>query len=148
LRAKFNTLSWPDRLKLHSAALMNAVTGIARDDCRQNPWRYPFYAGFIGFIMAPIPVPGANIVPMLLLVGVARTRLTPWARMADDRLMRAFNRAAVMEDHQRHVEPKPEEPARLRVRNLELARESTRQSVGDMYDATRAGWRALKRVFT
>lgn len=143
----FNALSWVDRLKLHSAALMKAVTSLARDDCKDHPWRYPFYAGFIGFIFLPIPIPGANTVPMLLLLGVARTRLTPWVRKVDDRLMHAFNRAAVEEEHSKYIEPHPEDPKRHRVKNMELARESMRDSVGHMYDATRSGWRAFKKMF-
>ena len=144
----FNQLSLVDRVTLKSASLFKAVTGIARDDSKAHPWRYPFYAGFLAFIMAPIPIPGANIIPILLFFGAARTRLTPWARMADDRLTTAFNSAAVMEAHRQFIHPHASEPGRYNLKKVELAKDTARVTVGDVYDATRSGWRALKRLFT
>ena len=144
----FNQLSLFDRCTLKSASLFKAVTRIARDDSKEHPMRYPLYAGFLGLIMAPIPLPGANIVPIALFFGMARTRLTPWARMADDRLTTAFNSAVVMEDHKHLIHPDAKQPGRYNVDNVQLAKETARTTFGDLYDATRYGWRGFKRMFT
>jgi hypothetical protein len=143
----FNQLSLFDRCTLKSASLFKAVTRIARDDSKEHPLRYPLYAGFLALIMAPIPLPGANIIPIALFFGMARTRLTPWARMADDRLTTAFNSAVVMEDHKHLIHPDAKDPARYNVDNVQLAKETARVTFGDVYDATRYGWRGFKRMF-
>jgi hypothetical protein len=144
----FNQLSLFDRFALKSASLFKAVTGIARDDSKANPWRYPLYAGFLLLIMAPIPLPGANIVPIGIFFLMARTRLTPWARMADDRLTTAFNSEAVMEAHKHLIHPDVKDPARCNMDGIRLAKETARATLDDLYDATRHGWRGMKRSLT
>lgn len=141
----FNQLSLFDRFTLKSASTFKAVTRLARDDCKDHPLRYPFYAAFLLFIMAPIPLPGANIVPIALFFGMARTRLTPWARRADDRLMASLNSELVMEAHKHLIHPDAKDPTRHNVHNIQLAKEVGRTTLGDLYDATRHGWRGMKR---
>jgi hypothetical protein len=142
----FNELSLVDKFSLKSASLFKAVTRLARDDTKENPARYPFYAGFLLFVMAPIPIPGANLVPLLLFFAVARTRLTPWARMADDRLRHAFNSEAVMDAHKDMI--RRDSDGSVHLNKGALAKQTGLATLGDVYDATRSGWRALRRLFS
>lgn len=143
----FNKLSRRDRLTLISAAVVEESSRFARDDTIAHPWRASLYLGIIAFIAAPIPLPGANIGPLLLIAGMAATRLTPWARRADD-LRRSFNSAAVMEKYSAYVTPDPDRGGAFRVRSMKLAADSGRRVMGHTYDIARAGWRGLKRQFS
>ncbi|MBU0858827.1 MAG: hypothetical protein KJ667_02715 [Alphaproteobacteria bacterium] len=141
----FNELSLVDKFSLKSASLFKAVTRLARDDSKEHPARYPFYAGFLLFVMAPIPIPGANLVPLLLFFGAARTRLTPWAQMADDRLRHAFDSAAVMESHKDMI--RRDSDGAVHLNKVALAKQTGVATLGDVYDATRSGWHAFRRMF-
>lgn len=143
LAPQFNELSLVDKFTLKSASLFKAVTRLARDDTRENPARYPFYAGFLLFLMAPIPVPGSNIIPIMLFIGATRLRFSPWARRADDRMRTAFNSASVMAAHDNLLHR--DDQGKLRLNKIDLAKQTARATVGDLYDATRFGWRALRK---
>lgn len=144
----FNQLSLIDRFSLKSASMFVAITTMAREDTKENPWRYPGYASFLALVLAPIPLPGSNIIPIALFFAVARTRMTPWARMADDRMMASIKNENVMEAYKHLIHPHRQNPQRYHVDNIQLAKETARTTVGDVYDATRYAWRSLRRAFT
>lgn len=148
IKPSFNKLSLIDRTALRSAALTREVTSVIREDVERRPWTYPFYAAYLGFILLPIPVPGANVGPVLLMVGWAQMEMTPWARWANARMKRVFNDAALMKESENFLEMAAEKPGEAKVKHVDLAKHTFNHTMKDALHATgvaaRSLWRALR----
>lgn len=147
LTPEFNRLSTFDRLKLKSSAMVIAMGGLMKDDTRTRPWMYPFYAAYVAIVVAPIPVPGIHIVPVLVLYGWAQMGLTPWARKVKGHFRDSFNEAAMVKEHRHCFEEAPPASGQFRVKNTELAFHTAKRIGADAKDATLHLWQRCKDHF-
>ena len=137
LKPVFNRLSGADRLKLRAAALSTAVSGVVRDDTKKDPWKFPFYAVYLAIVIIPIPLLGAQVVPLLLTVGWAKMGLTPWARWVHGRVKHCFNEEALVENHKEFIEKTPGPPAGFCVNGKALAKDTAKKTYADALEAAR-----------
>lgn len=138
----FNRMSGADRLKLRFAAFMVAATAVIRDDTRAHPWKFPFYATYLTFLITPLPIPFAGMVLMGATLGWAKLGLTPWARWLNGRLRDAFNEKAMIDTFKPYIQPA--DAGRFRVDNISLAKDATKTAWCNSADAGRAAWQRLK----
>lgn len=136
----FAALSQADRLKLRSAAMLVTLAGIARGETEHRAWKFPLYLLFIAYMMAPIPIPGSNVIPMALAYGWYRLGLTKRARWAQGEISRKFNHAALVDDHRDYIRRDPENPGRFRVETWPLVVGANKTACHDIV--------AAKRIFT
>lgn len=145
-KSVFNRLSKADRLKLQGAALTNAITGFVRDDTKEHPWRYPFYAAYLVVVTTPLPFLGASTLLMAATVAWAKMSSSPMALRLRGRLTEAFNEAALVREHRDFVVPDPAKPDSHTVKNLSLAWEVTKRGFSDSWQATKHAWNSLKNL--
>lgn len=136
----FNSLSPADRMKLRSAAMLVSISGIAKGDTEHRAWKFPLYLLFMAYLMAPIPIPGSNLLPMALAFGWVRLGLTNRARWAQGEISRQFNHAALVDDYRDCIDPDPEKPGAFRVKTLALAVKAHQTAYQDIM--------AARRIFT
>lgn len=117
---EFNDLSYIDRMKLQAAAMVTSISNIAHADTKLAPWKFPLYFLFLSFVVAPIPIPGNNAVPLLLLAFWFGLRLTPRSRWAHQLIKEKFNPVALVEDHEDFIIPSAESPKQFQVKGYEL----------------------------
>ncbi|MBI2234479.1 MAG: hypothetical protein HYU57_05780 [Micavibrio aeruginosavorus] len=145
----FNQLSLGDRLTLYGAVTAKSITRIAREDVQKNRIAYPFYALPISFILAPIPVPGSNLVPLtglaLCMGGWIALGLTQTARRNRDELKRDFAAANIIAEHKAMIIPHPHRPGGFDVRNIAVTAHTLKVMGKDSWEATRYFFRPLKR---
>jgi hypothetical protein len=140
----FNALSGADRLKLKTAAMMTAISGVACDETKQAPWKFPFYCLYIGFIALPIPIPGTNMIPFMLLLGWYGLGLTERARLSNRQIKDKFNHATLVEDHKDFIREEPEASGRFRVLTVPLVIGANKIAWRDMLEAKRAFVKAVR----
>lgn len=134
----FNALSMPDRLQLRTAAMVTALSGVACDETKQSPWKFPFYGLYIGFIALPIPVPGSNLIPIGLLLGWYGLGLTERARLSDRQIREKFNHVTMVETFKDFIREDPAVPGRFHVQTVSLAVGANKIVWRDMVEAKRA----------
>lgn len=145
LSSVFNRLAKADQLKLKGAAMSKAITGLVRDDTRDKPWRYPFYALYLLVVATPLPVWGASTLVIAATVAWAKWEMSPLAKELNRRLKESFNEAALVEEHKDYIVPHPDTSEKYRVKNLALAWHTTKKACEDSWQATRYAWQALKK---
>lgn len=144
----FNNLSFWDRWKLRMSALTEFVTGVARDDTRAHPERFPLYACYfvlLGAAMTLSPVPGTTEALILGTIGIVRKSRSPWAEWVDGRLKAAFNKEALVADHRAFIEPDKKKEGRFRVQNCKLFGHTTRTGLGNVWETVRAAFPGRKK---
>lgn len=134
----FNALSKADRLQLKTATLMTAISGVARDETKQAPWKFPFYFLYIGFIALPLPIPGTNVIPIMGLLGWYSLGLTERARLSNQQIKAKFNHATMVDDHKAFIREDPDASGRFRVQSMKLALGTNKTAWRDMMEAKRA----------
>ena len=146
LKEKFNGLSKADRAKLKSAALLKAMTGFIKDDTERSPWKYPFYATYLLFVVTPMP----GGVLLLAATGLwMRFSKSKMALETGERIKTAFNECNLIRDHEKFVESDPKLQGHFRVRNnMALVVDTTKKALRDSVETTRHAWRSLKKVFS
>lgn len=145
----FNQLSLGDRLTLYGAVTAKSITRIAREDVQKNRIAYPFYALPIGFILAPIPIPGSNLVPLtgmaLCMGGWIMLGLTQAARRNREELKRDFTAANIIEAHKAMIVPHPRRAGRFDVKNIAVTAHALKEMGKDSWEATQYFFKPLKR---
>lgn len=127
----FNGLSRTDKVTLYAAVAGETLTRVAREDTQRNRWFFPLYAIPIVFILAPIPIPGANSVPLALTLGAvygwAVLGLTPDARRNHAEFKKDFSRAAMVARYEDSITADPQVPGRYQLRNVSVAWRATKE---------------------
>jgi len=134
----FNALSRPDRLQLKTATLMTAISGVARDETKQAPWKFPFYFLYIGFIALPLPIPGTNLIPIMGLLGWYSLGLTERARQSNQQIKAKFNHATMLEEHKSFIREDSAATGGFRVQTVPLAIGTNKTAWRDLMEAKRA----------
>lgn len=134
----FNALSKADRLQLKTATLMTAISGVARDETKQAPWKFPFYFLYIGFIALPLPIPGTNVIPIMGLLGWYGLGLTERARQSNQQIKAKFNHATMLEEHKTFIREDPDATGGFRVQSMKLAIGANKTAWRDLMEAKRA----------
>jgi len=136
LTPNFNRLSRWDRTALGSATLITSLSGIAREDTKLHPLRYPFYAVYLGLMIAPVPL--IHIPLSLAVVGVIWSEATPWARWAKGRMKADFEQVTMIEKHREYIVPKRQTADEFKVRNAPLLGHIAKTVAKDAAAATRS----------
>jgi hypothetical protein len=129
----FNGLSSGDRWALRAAAAMETITADFRDDTKNHPWKFPFYAAYLAAMLVPIPLlPGHGVLMAGLVIAYARAGLTPGARELKDRLREAFTAESLVREHRSYIEKDRGGGHAFRVEKWQLSESAGRQSLHNM----------------
>lgn len=129
LTATFNRLSEADRAKLKAAAGVRAMTDFIREDGARHPWKTPFYAAYMACLVAPIPVVPQAAILLGVTLAWAKYSKSEMARDLRHHLAEAFTAADIMKKFGDHVEPDPDRPGAMRLRNMDLFMKSTYETL-------------------
>ncbi len=144
LKALFNTLSLSDRAKLTVAAVSGAMTGVIRDDTRQHPWKFPFYAFYLFLLVEPVSLGGAGVAFTALSALGASSLDNKWSRWMRGRLMEAFDEAKVAHSLRRFIVADEKKPGAWRVDNGALTKYIVQSGLNDSSEAMKAALESMQ----
>ena len=143
----FGELPLIDRITLYASLLTISLIRIAREDVEKWPLLYILYAMPIGFVLAPVPLPGANIIPLVgvwfIVAGWAWLGLTADARRNKAEIKRDFAPDAVIDRYRDWIIPHRFIEGKVHVQSGGVARYTGKTMWNDSKAATICFFRFL-----